>query len=82
VRGVFATGRRESPLAIDAIGLPLPRPAEGEAANLTVFDALTRWTFEERHIHSKSRNTPFVGYEMVGRAWAIYNKGRFVETEG
>ena len=62
--------------------LPLPRLAEGEAANLTVFDAVTRWTFEERHIHSKSRNTPFVGYEMVGRAWAIYNKGRFVETEG
>ncbi|GEM_PF-1705617 len=61
--------------------LPLPRLAEGEAANLTVFDAETRWTFEERHIRSKSRNTPFVGFEMVGRAWAVYNKGRFVENE-
>ncbi|QXD14288.1 dihydroorotase [Rhodocaloribacter litoris] len=62
--------------------LPVPRLAEGEAANLTVFDATTRWTFEERHIRSKSRNTPFVGWEMIGRAWAIYNKGQLVTNEG
>jgi dihydroorotase len=78
---VFTSERRESPLAIDAIGLSTPRLAEGEAANLAVFDAVTRWAFEERHIRSKSRNTPFVGFEMIGRAWAIYNKGRFVENE-
>lgn len=60
--------------------LPLPRLAEGEAANLTVFDATTRWTFEDRHIHSKSHNTPFTGYELTGKAWAIYNKGQFVEN--
>lgn len=64
------------------LGLPLPRLAEGEPANLTLFDATTRWTFEARHVHSKSRNTPFVGHEMVGKAWAIYNKGRFVENKG
>ena len=62
--------------------LPVPRLQEGEPANLTVFDATTRWTFEKRHIRSKSRNTPFVGTELVGRAWAIYNKGRWVESEG
>jgi dihydroorotase len=60
--------------------VPVPRLAEGEPANLTVFDADTRWTFEVRHIHSKSRNTPFAGQEMVGRAWAIYNKGQLVEA--
>jgi dihydroorotase len=63
------------------LGLPQPRIAEGEPANLTVFDATTRWTFEARHIHSKSRNTPFLGHEMVGRAWAIYNKGHLVEND-
>ena len=61
------------------LGLPLPRLAEGEPANLTIFDTTTRWTFEARHVHSKSHNTPFVGHEMTGKAWAIYNKGRFVE---
>ncbi len=62
------------------LGLPLPKLAEGEPANLTLFDASTRWTFEDHHIYSKSRNTPFLGYEMTGKAWAIYNKGRFVEN--
>ena len=63
------------------LGLPLPVVAEGEEANLTVFDATTRWTFEPRHIRSKSRNTPFTGSEMVGRPWAIYHKKQFVPTD-
>src|SRR5690554_5002212 len=61
--------------------LPIPRVETGAPANLTVFDASTRWTFEDRHIRSKSRNTPFVGHEMVGRAWAIYNRGRFIAVD-
>lgn len=60
--------------------LPVPRLAVGEAANLTLFDAETEWTFEARHIHSKSKNTPFVGDTMKGKAWAIYNKGQFVKA--
>ncbi len=61
--------------------LPVPRLAEGEPANLTIFDTTTRWVFEERHIRSKSRNTPFLGEELIGRAWAIYNWGWFVPQE-
>ncbi len=60
--------------------LPVPKITVGEAANLTIFDATTSWTFKPEHIHSKSKNTPFVGDEMVGKAWAIYNKGQFVEA--
>lgn len=61
--------------------LELPRIEDGAEANLTVFDTSTRWTFEERHIRSKSGNTPYVGIEMVGRAWAVYNKKQFVEAD-
>lgn len=61
--------------------LEQPQIEEGAPANLTIFDAETEWTFEARHIKSKSRNTPFVGAEMVGRAWAIYNHGQLVEAE-
>lgn len=60
--------------------LPMSQLAVGEQANLTIFDATTEWIFETRHIHSKSSNTPFVGDTMVGKAWAIYNKGQFVEN--
>ena len=58
--------------------LPVPKVAKGEKANLTIFDATTEWTFRDADIHSKSHNTPFVGDRMVGKAWAIYNKGQLV----
>jgi dihydroorotase len=61
--------------------LPMPALDEGAPATLTIFDATTRWTFTAAHIRSKSENTPFVGDELVGRPWAIYNKGRFVTND-
>ena len=63
------------------LGLDVPRIEAGEPANVTVFDDSTEWTFETRHIRSKSHNTPFVGAPMVGRAWAIVNNGQFVEAD-
>lgn len=62
------------------LGLAVPRIAEGEPANLTIFDSTTRWTFGPEHIRSKSRNTPFIGTELVGRAFATYNRGRLTEA--
>ena len=60
--------------------IPIPQIAVGEAANLTIFDARTKWTFEEKHIYSTSSNTPFTGSEMIGKAFAIYNRNTLVET--
>ncbi|MXX97543.1 MAG: dihydroorotase [Rhodothermaceae bacterium] len=65
----------------EILGLNVPAIEAGAKANLTIFDATTNWVFESRHIHSKSRNTPFVGSPMTGRAWAIYNKGQLVEHQ-
>jgi dihydroorotase len=61
--------------------LDQPRLEEGEPATLTVFDASTRWTFTEEHVHSKSQNTPFLGDELVGRPWAIYRDGQLVRAD-
>ena len=58
--------------------IPAVRIEEGAQANLTIFDASTEWVFEERHIASKSKNTPYIGEKMVGQPTAIYNKGRLV----
>jgi dihydroorotase len=60
------------------LGIAPVRIEEGASANLTIFDAGTEWTFERHHIRSKSHNTPFIGDRMVGRAHAIYNRGRLV----
>ena len=58
--------------------LPQPELAQGAAANLTVFDPDTRWTFTEADIYSKSRNTPFVDDELIGKAHGIYHRGQWV----
>ena len=81
--GVLSVAQAVRALAVaprQILGLPVPRIAPGEPACLTVFDATTEWTFEARHIRSKSRNTPFVGAALVGRAWAIVNDGQLVEA--
>jgi dihydroorotase len=63
------------------LGLDQTPIEQGRAANFTIFDADTEWTFETRHIKSKSKNTPFVGDTLVGRSHAIYNRGRLVVNE-
>ena len=63
------------------LGLDGPELVEGEPARLTVFDASTEWTFTEDDLRSKSENTPFIGHEMLGRPWAVYSDGQFVECE-
>ncbi len=60
--------------------LDMPSVSVGQKANLTIFDATTDWTFGTSDIKSKSANTPFVGSPMKGKAWAVYNKGRFVNN--
>ena len=82
--GVLTTAEAVAKLAVaprEILGVEVPALEEGAPANLTVFDDATEWTFERRHIRSKSHNTPFVGDRMVGRAWAVVNNGLFVEAE-
>ena len=81
--GVLTTEQAVQKLAVaprEILGLDLPALDEGADASLTIFDDSTEWTFERRHIHSKSSNTPFLGAAMVGRAWAIVNNGQWVEA--
>lgn len=52
---------------------------EGQLANLTLFDPDLKWTFSKEDIRSKSKNTPFIGTELLGKPLAIYNRGRLDE---
>jgi dihydroorotase len=58
--------------------IDVPKIRVGSAANLTFFNTNETWTFERKHVHSKSANTPYIGATMRGRALAIYNKGQLV----
>lgn len=58
----------------EILNLPVPVIIEGGKANLTLFDPELEWIFEEKHIESQSKNTPFIGTKFKGRALGIYNK--------
>ncbi|MEO6718753.1 MAG: dihydroorotase [Ferruginibacter sp.] len=54
-------------------GLPIPPIAEGAAACITLFDPDTSYTFEEKDIKSRSKNSAFVGRQMKGKVIGIIN---------
>ena len=51
---------------------------EGEKANITLFNPNGNWTFRKENILSKSKNSAFLGTEMKGKAYGIYNQGKLV----
>lgn len=51
---------------------------EGRRANITLFNPELEWKLSEKDIKSKSKNTPFIGEELKGKALAIYNNNQFV----
>jgi dihydroorotase len=63
------------------LGIAVPEMKEGNKANLTLFDPKLSWTFTEKDIRSKSRNTPFVGHTFKGRVLGIYNNGILVANK-
>ena len=52
---------------------------EGNKANLTIFNTEIEWTISEDEIISKSKNSPFIGEKLKGKALAIYNNNKFRE---
>jgi dihydroorotase len=63
------------------LNLDIPKIKEGATANLTLFNVDEEWTFDEDKVHSKSKNSPYLGETLKGRAEAIYNKGQFAVNE-
>ena len=63
------------------LGLEVPEIKAGQEANLTLFDPAEKWVLDDRTNKSKSKNTPFYGKELVGRALAVFNKGKYVIEE-
>ncbi|MBB6003147.1 dihydroorotase family protein [Arcicella rosea] len=48
--------------------LPIPSIAVGEKANLTVFSEDEEWVYREKKIISASKNSPFIGKTLRGKA--------------
>lgn len=53
----------------------------GGPADLTLFDPAAEWTVDPENFRSKSRNTPFGGWRLVGRAEMTVVGGRVVKID-
>lgn len=53
----------------------------GELADITIFDPDISWTVQPERFHSKSRNTPFAGRQLTGRATHTLLNGRAIRWE-
>ncbi|MGN6390717.1 MAG: dihydroorotase [Gemmatimonadales bacterium] len=62
--------------------LPGGTLADGAAADVVVFDPAVEWTVDPNAFYSKSRNTPFGGRRLRGRAEATIVRGQVVYRRG
>ncbi len=60
------------------IGLPVPTLAIGAPADLVLLDLDSEWIVEPGDFASKSRNTPFAGWPLTGRAVMTFCGGRLI----
>lgn len=58
------------------LGLPEIRIKAGEPANLTILDTKAKWKVDMNRFRSKSRNTPFNGYELQCKPYCVINKDK------
>ena len=57
------------------LSMPEIQIKAGQPANLTLIDPEVQWTVDVQQFHSKSRNSPFHGRTLRGRAVGIINNG-------
>jgi len=58
------------------LGVDLPVIAEGNQANLVVFDDKAEWTFDKDNNRSKSYNSPFIGHKLKGSILLTINNNQ------
>jgi len=69
---------RMSPAPASILKIPGGSLAKGDPADVTVLDLETQWVIDKNKFYSKSRNTPFHGRRVTGRAVATVVRGRLI----
>jgi dihydroorotase len=57
----------------EILGVAVPVIAEGEQANLVLFDIDAEWEYNGKNNRSKSVNSPFIGQNLKGKVLLTYN---------
>ena len=58
--------------------IPVPEITEGATANLTLFNPKGDYTFEKEHILSTSDNSAFVGQQLKGEVYGVFNNNQLI----
>jgi dihydroorotase len=66
----LAVGPRE------ILNIAVPVIAEGEPANLVIFDTATGWEYNAKNNRSKSCNSPFIGQNLIGKVLLTFNNNQ------
>jgi len=75
--------RRMTLVPAEILGLPSKgRMRPGADADIVLFDTTTKWTVDPEKFRSKSRNTPFAGWELHGKVFYTIVSGRVVYEAG
>tara|TARA_B100001971_G_C18265346_1_gene591634 strand:- start:4433 stop:5740 length:1308 start_codon:yes stop_codon:yes gene_type:complete len=67
--------------AAELFNLPHGRLEEGEVADLALFDLDSEYTVDPSQFASKSKNSPFIGLKLFGRAKLTLLEGRVVHSD-
>jgi len=62
------------------LGLDVPVIAEGQEANLVIFDENAEWTFNKDNNRSKSYNSPFIGQKLKGSILLTVNNNKLFKS--
>jgi dihydroorotase len=63
------------------LGLAIPTVKKGEKANLTLFFPKKEWKPDFSQLRSKSKNCPYIGETLLGKAYAVVNNGQIKIVE-
>jgi dihydroorotase len=62
------------------LNLPVVQIKEGRPANFVLFSPTKAWQVNKTKFYSKSRNTPFHGWDLTGKVFAVYHKQQLWEN--
>lgn len=63
------------------LNIPQPNIKKGSLANITILNESEEWIVNSRKFKSKSRNTPFAGYKLVSKPYAVINNNQLIFSE-
>ena len=63
------------------LNIPQAHIKKGSVANITILNESEEWIVNKGKFKSKSRNTPFAGYKLVCKPYAVINNNQLIFSE-